>query len=84
MARCDVEGCDWVGKAKGKAIHMAKIHGIHPEHDDEDALTCHIEGDSESWVLEAEFDRETGKPLSIKQIDPIDQFVKELEEEYGR
>jgi hypothetical protein len=30
MARCDVEGCDWYGKASGKAIHMAKAHGVHP------------------------------------------------------
>jgi hypothetical protein len=33
MARCDVEGCDWYGKASGKPIHMAKAHGIHPTHE---------------------------------------------------
>ena len=34
MARCDVPGCRWYGKAAGKPIHMAKVHGIHPEHED--------------------------------------------------
>ncbi len=35
MARCDIAGCDWYGKASGKAIHMARVHGVHPRHEEE-------------------------------------------------
>ena len=34
MARCDVEGCDWYGTKAGKPIHMARMHDIHPVHED--------------------------------------------------
>lgn len=33
MAHCPVKGCGWYGKAKGLRIHMARVHGVHPEHD---------------------------------------------------
>jgi hypothetical protein len=33
MARCNVEGCSWYGKRSGLPIHLARVHGIHPQHE---------------------------------------------------
>ena len=34
MAKCKVEGCSWYGKRSGLPIHQAKVHDIHPMHED--------------------------------------------------
>jgi len=34
MTRCTQTGCGWEGKARGLKIHLAKVHGIHPQHED--------------------------------------------------
>jgi hypothetical protein len=93
MARCDVPGCDWYGKAAGKAIHMAKAHDIHPEHEDV--------GDGESWAIKATIvtvgedgplvgATEIPIPSSLKKPDqdkpdkdPLDQLIDELEERWA-
>ena len=31
MARCPIDGCGWVGKKGGLAIHLARMHGVHRE-----------------------------------------------------
>ena len=33
MAHCNVPNCNWYGTKKGLAIHLAKIHKIHPQHE---------------------------------------------------
>ena len=40
MARCDYPGCDWVGKKGGLPIHKARIHHIHPVHEEESKDSC--------------------------------------------
>ena len=95
MARCDIEGCGWRGKAAGLPIHKAKQHGIHPQHED-------MSDTGESWTIKATFRTVSGdeplryevdipllpshtlKPQKPQQIDPLDALVQELEEEYGR
>jgi hypothetical protein len=47
MARCDVEGCDWYGKASGLAIHKARAHDIHPIHEELEECSNTLEDSSE-------------------------------------
>lgn len=46
MARCDVPGCKWYGTKAGKPIHMARIHDIHPVHEDLEDYSNVLEEDS--------------------------------------
>ena len=71
MARCDIEGCGWRGKAAGLAIHKARQHDIHPQHDD-------------MSDLEPTSEPPKNKPQKPQSTDPLDALVQELEEEYGR
>jgi len=32
MAHCTQPGCDWYGTKAGRAIHLARMHNIHPQH----------------------------------------------------
>jgi len=76
MARCDIAGCDWYGKASGKAIHMARVHGVHPTHEEtaDDTWTLNVtlrtvgEGEPLSSVVEV--------PLPVKGVRLIEPIVQ--------
>ena len=46
MARCNIEGCGWWGKARGLAVHQAKVHGVHPQHESlaSESKVCPVPG----------------------------------------
>jgi hypothetical protein len=34
MANCPIKDCNWKGLKAGLPIHLARMHGVHPQHDD--------------------------------------------------
>ncbi len=54
MAHCTQPNCNWKGKKSGLPIHLARQHGIHPQHDSDsnvlasESKICPVPGCGES------------------------------------